>query len=132
MNVFGVGPTEIFIVLIVILVLFGPDKLPELAKKIGGASREIRDNLNTVNEQMNSALETSMELDKARMIQPETKPAAPTILDQPAQAAPAESPAAQDVPPATTVAQSDAGAENRILDPDSMTKFAPPSPPPQD
>jgi sec-independent protein translocase protein TatA len=76
MNVFGVGPTEIFIVLIVILVLFGPDRLPELAKKIGGASKEIRDNLNTVNEQMNTALEGSMEADKARMIKPgETKPA---------------------------------------------------------
>ncbi len=70
MNLFGVGPTEIIVVLIVILVLFGPDKLPELAKKIGGASREIRDNLNTLNEQMNTALETSMELDKARMIPP--------------------------------------------------------------
>lgn len=127
MNVFGVGPTEIFIVLIVILVLFGPDKLPDLAKKIGGASREIRDNLNTVNEQMNSALETSMELDKARMIQP----VAPTIVEQPAHTAPAESPASQVAPLETTAAQSDAGAENRILDPDSMTEFAPPPPTPQ-
>jgi len=33
MNLFGIGPTEIAVVLIVILVLFGPDKLPELAKK---------------------------------------------------------------------------------------------------
>ncbi len=70
MNVFGVGPTELFVVLIVILVLFGPDRLPELAKKIGGASRELRDNLNSLNEQMNTALETSMELDKARMTPP--------------------------------------------------------------
>jgi sec-independent protein translocase protein TatA len=78
MNLFGVGPTEIFVVLIVILVLFGPDRLPELAKKIGGASREIRENLNAVNEQMNTALETSMELDKARMIAPvETPPPTP-------------------------------------------------------
>lgn len=70
MNLFGIGPTEIFVVLIVILVLFGPDKLPELAKKIGGASREIRDNLNSINEQMNTALETTMEMDKAQMIKP--------------------------------------------------------------
>ncbi len=70
MNLFGVGPTEIIVVLIVILILFGPDKLPELAKKIGGASREIRENLNAVSSQMNNALETSMEADKARMIPP--------------------------------------------------------------
>ena len=70
MNVFGVGPTEIIVVLIIILVLFGPERLPEMAKKIGGASREIRDNLKTVNDQMNSALDLSMEMDKARMIPP--------------------------------------------------------------
>lgn len=84
MNVFGVGPTEIIVVLIVILVLFGPDKLPELAKKIGGASREIRDNLNAVNEQMNNALETSMEIDKARMTSPAqvTPPQTSTIVSE--------------------------------------------------
>jgi Tat protein translocase TatB subunit len=76
MNLFGVGPTEILVVLIVILVLFGPERLPELAKKIGGASREIRDNLDSINEQMNTALDASMEVDKARMTPPqETAPA---------------------------------------------------------
>lgn len=83
MNVFGVGPTEIFVVLIVVLVLFGPDRLPELAKRIGGASREIRENLNAVNEQMNSALETSMELDKARMITPAGTPVPPANSSPP-------------------------------------------------
>jgi sec-independent protein translocase protein TatA len=81
MNVFGVGPTEIFVILIVILVLFGPDKLPEIAKKIGGASREIRENLNTINEQMNSALEQSMELEKSQML----KPPEPSAVDSTAQ-----------------------------------------------
>lgn len=81
MNVFGVGPTEIFVILIVILVLFGPDKLPELAKKIGGASREMRENLNALNTQMNSALETSMELDKSKMIPP-AEPAPPKNPDE--------------------------------------------------
>src|SRR5581483_7119917 len=70
MNIFGVGPTEIFVVLIVILVLFGPDKLPEMARKIGGASRELRGGLDAINEQMNNALEVSMEMDKARMTPP--------------------------------------------------------------
>lgn len=70
MNLFGVGPTEIFVILIVILVLFGPDKLPEIAKKIGGASREIRDGLDSINDQMNTALEASMDLEKAQMIKP--------------------------------------------------------------
>ncbi|MCC7161685.1 MAG: twin-arginine translocase TatA/TatE family subunit [Anaerolineae bacterium] len=131
MNVFGVGPTEIFIVLIVILVLFGPERLPELAKKIGGASREIRDNLNNVNEQMNSALEASMEIDKAKMIQPASSTAAPTVIDQPTNPTPAESPTPENSSADATSARSDAGAENRILNPDSIVEPAPPAPPPQ-
>ncbi len=82
MNLFGVGPTEIIVVLIVILVLFGPEKLPDLAKKIGGASREIRDNLNTLNDQMNNALETSMEIDKARMIPPAGGDTTPPVVSE--------------------------------------------------
>lgn len=78
MNFFGVGPTEIIVVLIIILVLFGPDRLPEMAKRIGSASREIRDNLKTVNDQMNTALEASMDLDKAKMIPPAEDPPAET------------------------------------------------------
>ncbi|HZQ07053.1 MAG TPA: twin-arginine translocase TatA/TatE family subunit [Anaerolineae bacterium] len=78
MNIFGVGPTEIFVVLIVILVLFGPDKLPEMARKIGGASRELRGGLDAINEQMNNALEVSMEMDKARM----TPPAPDTVQSE--------------------------------------------------
>lgn len=84
MNLFGVGPTEMFAVLIVILVLFGPDKLPEIAKKIGGASRELRGSLDSLNEQMNNALEMSMQLDKAQMMPPApdaTPPAEPAAAD---------------------------------------------------
>lgn len=117
MNLFGVGPTEILVVLIVILVLFGPDKLPELAKKIGGTSREIRDNLKAVNEQMNTALETSMEVDKARMIPP----------------APAAAPTETTTPPADELSLAAAPiSENQIM-PDLAAPPAEPSntlPPP--
>ena len=82
MNLFGVGAPEIFVVLIVILVLFGPDKLPEIARKVGGISREMRGTLDNLNEQMNNALETSMELDKARMIPPVDSPAPEAVQPQ--------------------------------------------------
>lgn len=117
MNLFGIGPTEIFVVLIVILVLFGPEKLPELAKKIGGASREIREGLDTINDQMNTALETSMELEKAQMLKPVPESAAPVetqTIAPPAEIqtiapptqADASTAAAQETP-AETVATSD-------------------------
>jgi len=96
MNLFGVGPTEIFVILIVILVLFGPDRLPEIAKRIGGASREIRENLDSMNEQMNSALEASMDLEKAQMRQP----AARDMVDSTAQ--PVEPKQAESIAPPTS------------------------------
>jgi len=128
MNLFGVGPTEIFVVLIVILVLFGPDKLPEMARKIGGASRELRGSLDAINEQMNNALEASMEIDKARM----TPPAPDTVQSEsetnnPASAAVIEGTLATTAPSAMSSETSNA-ASNEESAPSSES--SPPSAPP--
>lgn len=124
MNVFGVGPTELFLVLVVVLVLFGPERLPEIAKRIAGASREIRDNLNSLNDQMNNALETSMELDKARMTPPaETTTEPPVLTDAaPPDTVPFPSPSVRLVSP----------DENQIMPPASSDVPPPASPPPTD
>lgn len=42
MNVFGVGPLELIVVLIVALVFVGPDRLPKLAADLARTIREIR------------------------------------------------------------------------------------------
>lgn len=39
---FGIGFQELLVVLIIILVLFGGKKIPELSRSIGGAIRELR------------------------------------------------------------------------------------------
>jgi sec-independent protein translocase protein TatA len=39
---FGLGPTEIIIVLIIILVLFGGSKIPELMRGLGQGMREFK------------------------------------------------------------------------------------------
>lgn len=112
MNVFGVGPVEIFVVLIVILVLFGPDKLPEMAKKIGGTTKELRDSLNTMTDQMNEALEASMKLEDAKVPPPEVTqiPTPPTLSDT--------APLAQSDPPpqadASPLAQPEPAEETTI------------------
>lgn len=39
---FGIGVPELVIILVIILVLFGGKNLPDLAKNVGTAIREIR------------------------------------------------------------------------------------------
>lgn len=39
---FGLGITEIVLILVLILLLVGPDKLPDAARTVGKAMREIR------------------------------------------------------------------------------------------
>jgi TatA/E family protein of Tat protein translocase len=37
-----IGPLEIAVVLLIALLVFGPNRLPELARQVGGAMRELR------------------------------------------------------------------------------------------
>lgn len=37
-----IGPLEIAVVLLIALLVFGPNRLPEIARQVGGALRELR------------------------------------------------------------------------------------------
>lgn len=47
---FSLGPTEIAFFLGIVLLLFGPDKIPQIAKSIGKASREYQKALKDVTD----------------------------------------------------------------------------------
>lgn len=42
MTFFGMGPFEILVILVVALLVFGPDKLPQVARQVGGLVRDFR------------------------------------------------------------------------------------------
>ena len=39
---FGLGPLELIIILVVVLLIFGPSKLPEIGRSIGRGIQELR------------------------------------------------------------------------------------------
>ena len=43
---FGLGPTELFLGLIVVLLLFGAKRIPEIAGSMGKGIREFKKNIN--------------------------------------------------------------------------------------
>lgn len=45
MLAFDLGPTELIILIVLVLVLFGGSQLPKLAKNLGKAQKEFRDGI---------------------------------------------------------------------------------------
>lgn len=45
MRPFGLGPTELFIILAIVLLLFGPKQLPKLGRMFGKAMKDLREGM---------------------------------------------------------------------------------------
>jgi sec-independent protein translocase protein TatA len=46
----NIGPTELLVILLVALLIFGPKKLPELGKGIGQSIREFKKAMRSIDE----------------------------------------------------------------------------------
>jgi len=54
---FGIGMTELLVILVVALIVFGPTKLPELARSLGKAMNEFRRASSDLRATFNEAVE---------------------------------------------------------------------------
>src|SRR5919112_2314321 len=54
---FNLGPLELVAIFVVALLVFGPDKLPEMGKQVGKAVREFRKFQESMNSQVRDVFE---------------------------------------------------------------------------
>ena len=58
---FGLGPSEILVILFIVLLLFGAKKLPELAKGLGKGFKEFKKASNEIKEEVNKVADLDSE-----------------------------------------------------------------------
>jgi len=75
----NVGPLEIAVVLIIVLIIFGPKRLPELGQSMGRGIREFKNSISG-DKDKESSEEKPREL-QASQATPTTQPATPPAGD---------------------------------------------------
>ncbi|HEY2053033.1 MAG TPA: twin-arginine translocase TatA/TatE family subunit [Solirubrobacterales bacterium] len=58
----NIGPLEIGIVLVIALLVFGPKKLPELGRSLGGGMREFKDSVTNFHNKPDAPAEVEAEV----------------------------------------------------------------------
>jgi sec-independent protein translocase protein TatA len=81
----NIGPLEIVVVLIVVLVIFGPKRLPELGRSMGRGMREFKDSITGKDEEQKPELTAAQQ-------QPAPPPPAPAEQGQTQVAEPSGAP----------------------------------------
>lgn len=64
---FNIGATELIFILVIVLIIFGPGKLPELGKSLGSAIKEFRSSTNEIKKEVEESVSgesTTKEEDK--------------------------------------------------------------------
>lgn len=79
---FNVGPMELFIILLIVLVLFGARKVPEIGASIGKGIREFKRSMSDVERQIREP-ERDQPLDRGDVRPAERLPAASADEDRP-------------------------------------------------
>ena len=64
MNIFGIGPLELLVVLAVALIFLGPEKLPEMARALGKAVYQFQQMIEPFRAEINRAIEPVEEVQR--------------------------------------------------------------------
>jgi len=73
-TMFGnIGPTELILIFIIALLVFGPKKLPEIGKSIGKAIREFRRTSEEIKSRIEEEIQASEVKDLGRELQDQVR-----------------------------------------------------------
>jgi sec-independent protein translocase protein TatB len=114
---FGLGMGEVVIILVLALILLGPQKLPDAAKQLGKGLREFRKATDDLKHQFETELYAEPKPQKPTLVEPQKPPAE----GEPPPAVPPGGVPAQahgEVPPAT--AQNVPGLELALAEPKAI------------
>lgn len=53
---FGIGGREMIILLVIVLIIFGPTQLPRLAQSLGRSARELKKGLEGINDEIRESM----------------------------------------------------------------------------
>lgn len=56
---FGLGPAEVILVLIIALIVFGPGRLPEIGQALGKSLREFREASSEITQELSREIEVT-------------------------------------------------------------------------
>ncbi|MBS4026124.1 MAG: twin-arginine translocase TatA/TatE family subunit [Clostridia bacterium] len=61
---FNIGAVELIAILVIVLIIFGPGKLPELGKSLGSAIKEFRKSTNEIKQEVEQSVKGETEEEK--------------------------------------------------------------------
>jgi sec-independent protein translocase protein TatB len=56
MEVFGIGPLEIALVVLIAFIVLGPDRIPEVMRQLGKWTRQLRETVNNITRDYNTEI----------------------------------------------------------------------------
>ena len=69
-----IGAPEVFIIMLIVVMVFGADKIPEIARGLGKGMRQMKDATNEIKKEINdSSKEHGIDTDLAKDINKEIK-----------------------------------------------------------
>jgi sec-independent protein translocase protein TatA len=105
LNLLGMGPMELVLIMVLALIVFGPGKLPEIAGQVGKMVRDFRNATSDMSSEFNKAFTLETEQNASPPAQP-SLPTTATVSDAPVSVTSSGSP--------------DIAEQNRIVPPSAV------------